>query len=374
MPGAKGRRPKSARLFLNKKGKWATWVIRDGTHRIGTGCGIADRSGAERALEAYLAEKHRPDGGDGDPNKTLIADILTMYGRERAPQTARPDVVAGAIRPLIDFWGDKYVGDVTPGRCRDYWAWRNTQPQRRFKDLDAARRVSISTARRELEVLSASINHAHKERRLTYSVPVTLPTKAPARDRWLTRDEAARLLLKAWRGEGKHLARFILVALYTGTRKEAILGLRYMPSTTSGWVDLDAGLIYRRGIGEAESSKRRTPVPISKRLAAHLRRWKKEGGSYVVTWDGTKTGNIRKSWETARKAAGLGPDVTPHMLRHTFATWAVQRGLPLNLIAGALGTTEAIVQRVYGHHSPEYLRAVFESVSADNRPIIGRKG
>ena len=41
-------------------------------------------------------------------------------------------------------------------------------------------------------------------------------------------------------------ARFILVALYTGTRHDAILRLQWMANTTGGWFDLDAGILFRR--------------------------------------------------------------------------------------------------------------------------------
>ncbi|WP_414896569.1 hypothetical protein [Rhodovulum sp. YEN HP10] len=58
-----------------------------------------------------------------------------------------------------------------------------------------------------------------------------LSWRAP-RDRWLTCAEAARLLRAARNHpKSRHLAPFILVALYTGTRKEAILALRFAPHT-----------------------------------------------------------------------------------------------------------------------------------------------
>ena len=66
--------------------------------------------------------------------------------------------------------------------------------------------------------------------------------------------EAARLLWAAYRNpKARHLARFILVALYTGTRSEAILRLRFMPHTAGGHVDTEAGRIYRRGAGQTET-------------------------------------------------------------------------------------------------------------------------
>src|SRR5262245_51803352 len=70
------------------------------------------------------------------------------------------------------------------------------------------------------------------------------PPKEPSRVRWLTRQEAARLLRSA---KAPHLRRFLLIGLYTGMRSQAILGLSWMPSTSSGWVDLQSEVLYRRG-------------------------------------------------------------------------------------------------------------------------------
>jgi hypothetical protein len=46
----------------------------------------------------------------------------------------------------------------------------------------------------------------------------------------------------------RHLARFILIALYTGTRHDAILRLQWIPNTAGGWIDLASGVIYRRAM------------------------------------------------------------------------------------------------------------------------------
>ena len=207
-------------------------------------------------------------------------------------------------------------------------------------------------------------------------MPVDLPKPSPARLRWLTRSEAARLLWAAWRSGHRHVARFILLGLYTGTRHDAILRLRWLPSVDAGWIDLDAGLIYRRGAGESESSKRRPPVPISPRLAAHLRRWKpglevsqpdSRNCVHVIEWGGLPIAKMRRAWHTARVKAALGPEVTPHILRHTFASWAVQAGYSFAMIASAIGTTERVVEATYAHLSPSALRGLVASVSGKRR-------
>jgi integrase len=83
----------------------------------------------------------------------------------------------------------------------------------------------------------------------------------------------------------------------------------------------------------------------------------------VIEFESLPIKSIKRAWKSARIAAGLRDEVVPHVLRHTFATWAVQSGVPLGKVAGALGTREAIVEAVYGHHSPERLRDVVENVS-----------
>jgi integrase len=373
------RPAKGPRLYLReRKGREAIFVIRDDSKEVWprdergsviTDSGPECRAEAEKALAAYLGKKHQPNFRDGTPHKVLVTDILKLYADEVAPLMARPELAGFEIERLLGFFANKVVAEVTKGTCRGYVAWRTAQPRRQFKDPDAAPRITVSTARRELVTLKASINYAWKEGKLAAPVPVHLPPERAGRTRWLTRAEAARLLWAAWR-TNKHVAKFILLGLYTGSRHSAILGLRWIPDPDTGWIDLENGLIYRRGVDEQETKKRRPPVPISDRLAAHLRRWKKVPSTFVMEWEGERLLKLRRSWNRARRLAGLGPDVTPHILRHTFATWALQEGVSLAKVAGTIGSTESMIEDRYGHHHPDHLRDVVSAVSG---AYLGRR-
>lgn len=79
-------------------------------------------------------------------------------------------------------------------------------------------------------------------------------------------------------------------------------------------------------------------------------------------------GSIRTAFRTARKRAGLGTDVTANTLRHTFASWAVQAGVPLIKVAQALGhRSTQMVERHYGHLAPEHLDEAAEAVGSEFR-------
>ncbi len=61
---------------------------------------------------------------------------------------------------------------------------------------------------------------------------------------------------------------------------------------------------------------------------------------------------MKRAWATVVKKAGLGPEVTPHVLRHTCATWLLREGKTIWDVAGIIGADASTVERVYGHHKP----------------------
>lgn len=338
----------------------AEWVILDGGRQRRTGCSEDAAGEAERKLAAYLAEKHRPERG-GRAAEIAIGDVVAVYAEEKAPASRAPRETLAALDRLNGFFGAMPVSEIRGRSCRDFAAWRVTQ----------------SGARRDLEILRAAVRHYHKEYGLDVVPAFTLPAKSLPRERWLTRAEAAALLWSAlgWerQEDGRwlrrrdqkrgHLARLVLIGLYTGTRPGAVLGLQWMRNVSGGWVDLDGGVIFRRAEGERVAhNKRKTPVRIARRLAAHLRRWKRLDGwtedraglRPVVHYNGGAVTRPNKAFRSAIAAAGLSADVTPHILRHTRGTWLAQAGVPAGEAAASLGLTAEEYERTYLHNDPAF--------------------
>lgn len=220
--------------------------------------------------------------------------------------------------------------------------------------------------RRELGVLVAAINHAVRTKRLQPAERphIALPAEPAARDRWLTDIETARLLAAAGEldllsGQGRltRAYRFVAIARYTASRRRAIETLTWQQ------VDLDRGIIRFNPEGRRQTKKRRPAVPIADILLPILKRAKDEAVSDFVL---DHPGAIRKTFWTAAHAAGLG-DVTPHTLRHTWATRAAQEGVEMWRIAQVLGDTVATVTARYLHHCPEHLR---DAVNAGHNPSV----
>lgn len=178
----------------------------------------------------------------------------------------------------------------------------------------------------------------------------------------MTRSEAANLLWAAYRGhKSQHLARFVLVALYTGTRKDAILRMGFAPNVRGGWFDLDRGIMFRKSDDERSTKKRRTPAPIPRQLLAHLRRWRATGAIWAIEYNGRQVADVKRAFAKAAESAGLD-DVTPHTLKHTAITWAMQNGITTWEASGFFATSQETIERVYGHHSPGFMEAARQAM------------
>lgn len=372
MPGRKAKPP---RLWFREDDE--TWIILDRGRQIRTGSRRDDIDGAAKALETYIGERHTSTIGATDPSVLAIADVLTAYEISKRPKDesdlrawAQHDLLLIRLLDLNNFFGDKAVGELKAQLCRDFVDWSTGSPNHNNRKGNIKPRndaVSDQTARRRLEDLRAAVNAYHAEHTLRVVPKITLPPKAEGRHRWLTRNEAARLLGAAigyvwdnergtWkrREDGKLVrrerwiirrrypaARFTLVGIYSARREETIRRTQWLPTTTHPWMNLEAMVYQGKGALERSTKKRRPPAKIASRLRPHLLRWRridharsvelrdagvmKDGEQirFVVnrTQDGQPlAGKIRSAWEGILEDAGLGDDVVRHSLRHTAAT------------------------------------------------------
>jgi len=346
-----GRRNQGPRLrFLERRNTYyICWTERGRSRERSTG--TANREEAEIALGQFIRTKSRR-AGPRDPSEILVTEILTDYAEERGPNVQSGDRIGYAIDPLSNYFAGRTLAEINDTTLAGYERWRERNP---------------STVRRELGVLRAAVNFAARNSRITRAVPVKLPEEGPAKERWLTRTEVAMLLAGAvgfspvcfdirtrmpiaWRRVTKsspHLALFILIGLYCGRRKEAILSLR--------WSSID---LYRRTIdfrrpGQKETKKKRGQCRIPDHLIPHLVRAKPSEHAVgpVITWRDKGTKDIQTAFGAAAERAYID-GISPHVLKHTAASWLMQAGHDPWKVADFLATSLTTLLKHYGHHHP----------------------
>jgi integrase len=351
-----GRPLKQARLYIREKQGSQYIVILDKGKEIHTGCTPKDMPRAQQKLWEYLQRRDDPEYEQKDPRSILVSRVLEHYVNVYSPDHMDQSA-SYHQKALITYWQGKTLSSVNAVTCREY-------TEHRMRTGNAQ-----GTARRQLETLQAAINKYDKDVHLLWKPHVVFPKKAPPKDRVLTRDEVALILRTAKAMGYKHLCRFILIGLYTGSRHNSILSLQWQKNASGGYVDTQRGLIYRRGFAERETHKRRPPAKLSGRLLGHLRRWEALDHSegYIVSWRGSRIAKERRAWDNVMAACGFD-DVTPHTLRHTCATWLLQQGATIWDASALLGTSVTMLEKTYGHHSPDYQgrlsRAFYRSPSS----------
>lgn len=383
------RKAEPARLYERKarRGRKAVFVIRDGKYEESTRTGC--RAEAEAHLAQYLIEKGRPAPAvSGDEFE--VNDALIHYAESQAPETADPERIGYAIDALVSFWGGKSLSDVTKASCNLYAGFRREVPEGSKR-----KPIQDGTIRRELGTLRAAINLAKEDGLTTASPIVFLPPKPTPKEVWITRSEAATLIRIARRSKKtKHLARFILMALYTGSRKTVILRLKFKKHSKGGWVDTKNGVLYRKAEKARVTRKRAPSVRIPLKLLGHLKRWEKISNHSVVEFKGAQVGSIKSSWNTLLRTAleeekalveankeakkkdreefevktGFADKhVTPRSLRHTAITWAMLASADLQQSCGFFGVSWETMQEVYIHHHPDHQKDVADAVNKGGR-------
>lgn len=239
------------------------------------------------------------------------------------------------IERILEILGkDKRVIDLTNADIARYVATRRGQ-------------VSDATVNRELTALRAMLNYAANS--WDQAIPPInwrshWRDEPPPRDRFLTRDEYAKLLEVAH----PDLRPIIIFAVGTGLRRENILRL--------DWSDVDLNAQIARV--KVKGNKRHVVELRGETLAVLTSMPHRTGRVFSVE-------GFRYRWDRAVKEAGLR-DFRFHDLRHTFASWALLGGASLVAIRDALGHSDISVTAKYAHIRRGHGQSAFDMVAAQN--------
>ena len=367
--------------WLGKEPNQHVWYIywrdRDTRRVKRRSSGTHDRDEAAKVLGKFIIDQVQlaSAGPIETPDRYMIATALRWYLQEKGPEIASAKFAGLAVEYLIGFFGARApVSNITPQVLKRYERERKRRrrvrmPDGSVKTLTSDKPISAGTIRRELSVLSAALNHAVDNGRLTQAPKIVVPPPPPNKTRYLERDEIERLLTEC---KDPHLNLFVLLALNTGARKGALLDLRWQQ------IDFANRIVYLNPEGRVQNNKHRAIVPINNKLynallkeRDDLKRRKEERAKNgkppyppcdrVILYHGGPVTDIKIGFRNACKRAEI-KSVTPHTLRHTAGTLMALAGIDLFLIAKVLGHSVQKTTELYAHFRPDYLREAVDAL------------
>lgn len=348
---------------------WYGSYTTPGGKRIKESLGTEDRKQAQELHDRRKAELWRIERLGDFPDVTFEEACL-RWVEEKANKKS-----LDADKGRIGFWLMHFEGvllkdiseakiyaavsRMTNRKAKERWEQRAMSMAK--KGMDAGEHtpvnVSTSTKAKHLALMKALMRAAEREWKWIEKSPVIkVPQERNKRVRWLEPAEAKRLIDEC----PEPLKSTVEFALATGLRRSNIVDLKWQQINLQrkvAWIypeDSKSG----RAIGVALNEMAES---VLKRQIGRHHNWVFVHTEPVKRNDGTTTASVRKmrvdsntAWRAALKRAGI-EDFRFHDLRHTWASWLIQAGVPLSALQ-EMGGWESIemVQR-YAHLAPNHL-------------------
>ncbi len=300
----------------------------------------------------------------------LVLDFLAYLELERGLSRNTLEAYRSDLLQLGEFLARRGTGPLQAGHA-DLTAWIDELAAGAGGRPPAA----STTLQRKVACLRSFYRHLRREEILDRDPTADLraPRRTPRLPKVLTRDEVARLLAQPAGGEPAALRdRALLETMYAcGLRASEAVSLELAE------LDLEAGMLRTRGKGAKERL-----VPVGSRAREALAAWL-AGGRPALVGDrderrvfvnqrggGLTRQGLYKIVRRHARSAGLQDRMSPHTLRHTFATHLLAGGCDLRSLQEMLGHADIATTQVYTHLSADRLRDVY--FSAHPRASAGR--
>lgn len=292
----------------------------------------------------------------------LIIDFIEHVEVERGRAQRTAESYHLYLQRLIEFAGDIEVHKVNAELIRKWRLWLN-----RYEN-DAGDSLSPLTQSYHLIALRSFLRYCSKRDIETLTPEkVELPKTRRKQISFLSQDET-ELILEAVEGNSPQELRdkAILELLYSsGLRVSELCNLN------RDHINLKRGEFMVRGKGQKDR-----PVFVSPEatecLAAYLQTRLDSAKPLFIRYSGAKTGDsegesfrlnprsVQRMVSHYAKLAGITKKVSPHTLRHSFATDLLMNGADIRSVQSMLGHSNISTTQVYTHVTDQHLKEVHE--------------
>lgn len=304
--------------------------------RIRRSCGTGDRKEAQEYHDSLKTDMWRIQKLGEKPHYTY-REAAVRYLKE---QVTKRDY-ANKVRHIRHFgltFANRHIDSITTNEIM------SALPQVLYRG-DRTQPASIATRNRYLATVRGMLNDAALKWEWIVRAPRLLQKKEDnKRVRWITRDEAQKLLSAINRDWMRDATAF---GFATGLRQANITSLE--------WSQVD--LVRRRAWIHPDQAKAGKPIGvplnaeavdvIRRQIGKHERLVFVRNKKQINGWD-------RIQWIAACERAGI-EKFRFHDVRHTWASWHVQSGTPLESLMelGGWATYDMVLR--YAHLAPDHL-------------------
>lgn len=297
--------------------------------------------------------------------QTLVEDFLQYLRHERG-QAEHTQKTYAALLGKFTAWARRQgITDWRQVELQQLMAFLQQERERPLADepKESTKRLSSESVYLEIAALRAFYRFAENEKLLPVNVAenLSLPRRWQRLPRALTNDEITKLLRPELPETPESLCdqAILELAYASGLRLAELRNLRLEQ------LHLEAGFINVIGKGNKERV-----VPVGRKAVAALKCYLEAGRPKLVTPRSPATVFLTKRgtpfapvtlWLRIKnrvRRAGVARNITPHMLRHSFATHLLEHGADLRVIQELLGHASISTTEIYTHVTGNRLREV----------------
>ena len=297
--------------------------------------------------------------------QNLVEDFLQFLRHERGQSDNTAKTYAALLGKFTAWATENKIADWKSVELKHLMAFLQHERGRNLKTEpeNSPRRLSSESVYLEIAALRAFYRFAENEKLLPQNVAenLSLPRRWKRLPKALTNEEIEKVLAPEPKETPESLRdqAILELAYASGLRLSELKNLRLEQ------LHLEAGFINVIGKGNKERV-----VPVGRKAVEALNRYLEIARSKLVTPKSpanvflTKRGTPFASvtlWLRMKnriRRAGIARNVTPHMLRHSFATHLLEHGADLRVIQELLGHANISTTEIYTHVAGSRLREI----------------
>lgn len=297
--------------------------------------------------------------------QNLVEDFLQYLRFERGQSEQTQKTYAALLGRFVEWAGQQGIADWRKVELKDLMAYLQHERERRPLDQpeNSTAKLSPETVYLQIAALRAFYRFAENEKILPLNVAenLSLPRRWKRLPKALTNDEIDQLLkpLPVETPDALCDQAMLELAYASGLRLSELRNLRLEQ------LHLEAGFINVIGKGNKERV-----VPVGRNAVAAINRYLAAGRPKLITPRSpanvflSRRGNpfapVTLWWRVKRRVrlSGVKRPITPHMLRHSFATHLLEHGADLRVIQELLGHASISTTEIYTHVAGNRLREI----------------